>query len=330
MYTRFLKGLGLSLVLSLFFQSYTYAYTSYGPQPKDGKYYFWGSTEEPQFQRNGITIVLDETSISYNSIKATVTVDHEIIQNRGITAFEILANGIAVEQSNVYYDATLEPPTMREYYVLDIALTEEFTGSYVYFQALGVSHQQNETYVVAWSSQTQTVQFKPFPVIDRDAITWLEAIYNKIQDMKTSLETKLTDIYEKLAQMQAALENKLDTLTKAVEDAYTPSPTALQNFDRAMDNFMDALPMSELVDELNQVNNTLQESINQLKNHEDSNLEFGGKFRLIPELPESEVVFLDLSGYRDQLILFRTLLEAMLWLYFFQMLMNRFTPRTTI
>jgi hypothetical protein len=74
----------------------------------------------------------------------------------------------------------------------------------------------------------------------------------------------------------------------------------------------------------------MKESLANLKSPDNSEMKFGGKFRLIPELPESEVTFLDLSEWKEQVLLFRTVLNAMIWVYFFQMLLNRLAPKPGI
>lgn len=307
-------GLGVFLVLSLsLFPLSVFAdtYERFGPQPQDDdKYLYFGSADTPKTVRNGLSLVVDATSISYQSVKASLSVDYELIQNRNIAGFLITANGVVVDKVEAYFDNSLDDPTYSEVYYLDLDISNAYIGSDVYFQAVGIQQVSSSTqYVVAWSQETPTYRFKPFPVIDREAIGVLEGIL------------------QKLDQLQKSLENKMDRMTKAVEAIYTPSPETHAEFNRSLDQLMDKMPMKDLADQVSEINDTLERSKDQLTSTESSDLKFGGKFRLIPELAESEVSFLDLSEYRDQVILFRTVLEAMLWIYFFHMIMNRFTPR---
>ncbi len=290
-------------------------YPVHGPQPEIDDYAHFGDNEFPPYTHQGININVDMTSISFQSLIATVTMD-KLVDQRAITSFWILANGRVVDM----FEPGRDPETgfWKDFYYLRVVPQEWNIGSRISLQVLAMSERldtdtgKHGQYVVGWSAPTPVYQLKPLPVVDVDAIGVLNAIL------------------QKLAELQAALESSLAKLTKAVEDIYTPSSQAQSAFDSALDNFIDKLPMSEMTEKTEELNNKLQDSINQLQDPDSSDLKLGGRFRLIPELPESEVAFLDVSEYRDFIKTFRMLMEAMLWIYFFQMLMNRFTPKTTI
>lgn len=309
----FLGGLGLIIVLSLFLlPTSAFAFGSYGPQTKyDDKYYYWGDVDEQPLARNGIDVVIDSTSVSYQSVKATITVDWKLIEERNIVGFAILANGVNVDMVDTYFDSTIDPPGYREYYNADFDISNQYIGSTVYFQVLGITRSGDDAYVVAWSQQTPTYTFKPFPVIDRTAITWLQSIWYKLQDIYDLLNEKLSKI-----------SDQLDKL-------FTPSPAAEANLDNAVQNFLDKMPMQEMAEKVQEMNDAMQDSLNQL-HQPGERMTFGGKFRFMPDDPASEVDFLDLTEFRDQVMLFRTIMEATIWIFFFYGLLRTITPKTTI
>ncbi|TMV42800.1 hypothetical protein FE783_36930 [Paenibacillus mesophilus] len=326
MFRRSVWGLGLFLALSLFFHQSVFAYGVYGPQPNadndNEKYYYWGSAEEPQYSRNGVDVAVDGTSVSYQSIKATVTMDADLITDRNISYFAILANGVYVDFFVPYFDNALDFPRFREYYTLDIDISDSFIGSEIYFQVLGVRDTGGDQFVVAWSSQTANYTFKPLPVIDRSAISVLEAILLKLEDIRMLLQS-----------LKDMLAGKLDQLTKAVEAIYTPSPEAEQRLNDSVENFMDKMPTKQVTDNMNQMQDSLQNSLDQM--HEPgSKLVFGNE--TAPSTGNADVdsilsgMKLDLTEWKTYAELFRTIMAATLWVSFFHYFFNNLTPRLGI
>jgi hypothetical protein len=330
MIRRSIGGLGLILVLSLFFlTTVANAFGIYGPQPTDEteleKYFYWGSDAEPQHAPNGISISVDPTSVSYQTIKATVTMDANLIVDRDISYFAILANGIYVDFFNPYFDNALTPPRNLEYYTLDINITDSMIGSEIYFQVLGVhvnppfdpitEEPDGRQFVVAWSAQTANYVFKPLPVIDRTAIGYLAGILEKLTELKESLESKLSD------------------LTKAVEAIYKPSPAAEAALEQSMDNFMEKMPTQQMTDNMQEMQDSMQNSLASL--HEPgSKLEFGNEFD--PNTGNADVdsmlsrFKLDLTEWATYVAIFRSIMAATLWVSFFHYIFNNLTPRLSI
>lgn len=302
------------MLLSLFISSTVFAaepYNIYGPQPNDKIYLYFGKDDEPKSVPNGINLDIDQTSVSYQSILATVTIPNDLIQDRRIDRFYIVRNGQRiVDWFDPSYDNWLDVD--RVYYPLTIRVTDEYIGSIMEFQIVAVSRNNNGEYVVAWSNISPAVQFKPLPTIDHTAISVLENILARLEALQASLE-------QKLAQVQ-----------KAVEDIYTPKPGTESRLEQATQNFMDKLPMTEMLEEMNELNDSLEESKRNLMNPNQERIELGGRFRFIPELPESEVSILDVTEYKDFIKTFRMLMEATLWVSFIQMLMNWITPKPQI
>lgn len=290
-------------------------YNVYGPQPHDGIYLFYGKEDEPKNVPNQLTLTLDETSVSYQSILATVTMPVGLIEDRDITRFYIVRNGQRIVD---WFDPAYDNWTDRyyRYYPLTIRVTDEYIGSIMEFQIVAVAgiEQQGSwnEYVVAWSNISPAIQFKPLPTVDHNAIHVLELILGRLEAM------------------QNELSNKMNQMTQAIEKIYTPTQQSVDRLENAIDSVMEKLPMTELSEEISELNQTLNDSKNALKDPDQEEITLGGKFRLIPELPESEVAFLDLTEYKDFISTFRFLMECMLWVYFFQMFMNWITPKPEI
>lgn len=319
-----LMGIGLLLVLSPFHTVFanefdpTGPFKVYGPQT-DERYLYFGDDSnceyEPCMSRhesNGLSVTVDEASISHQSIRAVVTMDLELIDHRNIDTFEILLNGNrVVDGFDVYWDNwTLEN---RRYYQVTVTAGTEYTGARMYFQVVGLSDNgQGEMYVVAWSNYTGTYEFKPFPTVDRDAISVLERIYQKLNELLNTLS------------------DKLDKLTKAVEDAYKPSEQAKNNLDRAMNNFMDKLPMEDMIDTMTEFTDEMERAKQGLQLPGEK-ITIGDSFYFIPGVEASKVdELIDLTEFQEQVLLFRRLMEVMIWLFFFQMIMHMLTPKPRI
>jgi len=317
MRTRIFGGLGLLLALSLFFNAAAYAandYPYFGPQPYDDDYVYFGNADYPADQPHGLTLTVSESSLSFQSVIAYLSVDANVIEDRGITEFYIMANGRLVDYINPAWD--MEHERYKRYYRLRIKLDDWNIGSLINLQVVAATHAEDNPanpayqnqYVVAWSGIEGPYQLKPLPVIDRDAITVLQQILNKLDAMKSSLEAKLNQV------------------TKAVEDIYTPTPAAEQQLQAAMDRLQDKLPMQEIFDKTDEINQTLDRSLQKLK-RPGERLYLGGEFEMIPGVAQSKVRFLDLTEWREQVLLFRRVCEAAIWVYFFYMLLEKVTPK---
>lgn len=294
------------------------AYPKFGPQPFDDDYLFWGNDEFPKTQSHGLTLTIQENSISFQSIIGAISLEYvpnsTLIDQREITRFYIIANGRVVD----YFDAAWDGDTekWRTYYPLRIALEDWNIGSLITLQVIAVTHQEDSPihpdyqnqYVVAWSNVMGPYQLKPLPVIDRDAIEVLEMILAKLAEIKSTMEVKL------------------NAVQKAVEDIYTPSPAAEAQLQAAMDRLQDKLPMQEIFENVDEMNETLEESLKKMKKPGEE-LTLGGEFEMIPGVAASKVKFMDLTKWKEQLLLFRKICEAAIWVYFFYMLLEKITPK---
>lgn len=322
MVKRLFGGLGLVLVLSLFFTTASsYAavdWKAFGPQTYEvHKYYYFGDNDLPALSRNGIDISVDTTSVSYQSVKATVTMDWNIIDDRQITKFIILANGVNVDEFEPYFDRTLDPPTNKEYYYLDVNVSDQYIGSDVYFQVVALKQENrfsnsSNVWVVAWSQESPTVSLKPLPVTDSETHGLLFEIW-----------LKLDEILAKLSQMK----NLLDQILYTLENLFVPTPSVKARFDKAVDDFINKTPMKEFQDKMQEMTDANERAKDQLE-EAGERIVFGDKVDLIP----GEGIYweLDFTEWKTEILVFRTLLNAMLWLSFFYFFVNLLTPKPQV
>lgn len=335
MLTRKKLGYGLLAVLTLFLSlmpNQIYASEEipnfYGPQHCDPQYLYWGDNLTHKFHtNNGMTLSIDHTSISYQNLIATVYIDPGILAARNIMGFYVLKqNAKKVDEYVPLYYNTIDD-TMQNYYVLNIDAGDSVIGSKMQFQVVAVTYDssgfhyagcptdQPNQYVVAWTALSEEIQFKPLPVIDRDAISVLQRIENLLQA-----------ILAKLQELLNSLADKLDKLTKAVEDAYKFSPEAMESLEQAMQELQDKMPMEQLQEQIDELSQELERTRNQLK-APNSELKLGGEFEMIPGVAESKITFLDLTHWKDQVRIFREIMQAAVWVWFVYMVIHMLTPK---
>ncbi|MEW9702925.1 hypothetical protein [Paenibacillus sp. SI8] len=317
---RVCGGLGLITVLSLFLHTVAYAadYPSFGPQTyQNHKYYYFGDGTYSKTSRQGIDISVDGSSVSYQSVKATVTMDWNLIMDRGITKFVVLANGVNVDEFEPYFDYSVSPPVYKEYYYLDINVSDQYIGSDVYFQVVAL-HQDNinttngNVWTVGWSQESPTFRLKPLPVTDSDTHGWLQAIYELLEQIKAKLE-------------------EIKTL---IENLFTPSPQAEQRLDNAINNLLEKMPMQKMAEQMDETNEELQRTLSQLE-QPHSRLTLGGKIHFLYDENGNSIDgegydFIDLTEYREQVRTFRIIEEAAIWVFFIYGLIRMLTPKATV
>lgn len=326
MHRMMIGGLGLFLALSLFLTTTVAAaedYPYFGPQTPSDDYLYWGNADYPKTQKHGISLTVLETSISFQSVIASAQLDYvpnsTIVDQRNITKFHVIANGRVVDSFEPSWDQ--ESNKWRTNYPLRIALEDWNIGSLITLQIVATTHEDTDSldyqphYVVAWSQAQGPYQLKPLPVIDRDAIEVLESIL-----------AKLGQIAAKLDELKMMIEMKMNQLTEAVEKIYTPTPQAESALNAAMDNLTEKLPMTEMLNEIEDMNEVMKDTMAKLK-EPGSELALGGDIQLIPMHPEYKYKLLDLTRMKDEVLLFRKIMEAAMWVYFFYMLLEKVTPK---
>lgn len=310
------KGLkAFIFALSFFFllTSNVFAYYQ-SPIDYDDNYIRFGDSENPNFEANGITLFVDESSISAQWINLTFQLDSsDMIAERSIDKFYVLANGKIVEEVMVQFvDDEWTGETVPSSWYLVKPSIPELIGTYVYFQIVAVEEvSENLHYAVAWSPQSSTYRMDPLPVNDAEAIGVLEAIYSKLSELKTMLESKL------------------DNLAKEIEKLWKPTEETKSRFDQSVQSFMEKTPMTQTFLKISDMTESLQQSMNQVQSPAQigDTLTLGGTFEFILGVPESRVHLLDLTPFIDQVILFRKIMVATFWVYFFHMIVNYITPK---
>lgn len=287
------------------------------------RYMYFGNDEHPKSQSyGGIEINVDESSKSAQWINIGVVVPRALHAERSIDKFYMLCNGKVCDE---WYPTQMEYPNgtidFRNYYLIKPTISE-LIGTAVYFQVVAVhtNRHGDETlqWAVAWSEYSQTTVMKPLPVHDE-----------KSWDV-------LLQILAKLEQLRNMLESLLQQIKKAIEDIYTPKPETLAEFNQAMNELEKKLPMLELAEQADEFQRSLEDAKRKLKRPGEE-LKLGGRVCLVYGnvsaggqmscVQGGEVTFLDLTQWRTQVLLFRTIMEATIWVFFFYMLFKMLTPK---
>jgi len=333
---RVFGALGLIFALGLLFtypvkadELYPRYYfsTVYGGEVE---YIDFGGVEFDRNSKQGFDIIVDYSSVSYQSVLITVIADPGVMEERQVSRFYvILPSGEIVDSFDAIYIDNLG--VWRTYYYRNATLTDDYIGAATRLQVVAVSYDEvnDMEWIVGWTAPTPFIQFKPLPVKDYEANSWLEMIYYKLQQ-----------IYDKLLDLYNMLNSKLADLQKAVEDAYKPSEAHKQKLDQSIDRLMDKVPMNQMIDKVNDLNNTLQNKRSQLK-QPGSQLKIGEQFYFIP--PEMnyftgrygvnatiQTHIIDLTEFKEEVEMFRRIMQAALWVFFFHMLLNMLTPRPRV
>lgn len=292
----------------------------------DDDYIRFGDSNYPPDSEQGITIQVDEQSISSQWVDIYFEMCCNQILERSVDKFLILANGKIVHHMypQIVDDGTGNVVPATGYRVKPSI--PEMIGGLVSFQIVAVDESEHGDVAVGWSVIDGPYQFDPLPVDDDETQNLLTDILYKLMDFRDDTIQRLDTIINRLASLESLLSSKLDALKQAIEKIYTPSQQAKDNFDRSLENLLDKMPMNEMTDQIQDFNNALEDSKNRL-DQPMSKLEFGGEFEFIPGDPRTRVVFMDLTPWKDQVKLFRDLMEATLWVYFIYMLMKMLTPK---
>lgn len=287
------------------------------------RYMYFGNDEHPRSAGyGGMTIEVDESSKSAQWINITVTVPLELMLEGEITKFYMLCNGKVCDE---WYPTMAEYPSgrvlPRNYYLVKPTISE-LIGTSVYFQAVAVTNRgltdSSLQWAIAWSPYSETTTMKPLPVHDERSWEVLLAILAKLEQLRNMLESLLQQI------------------KKAIEDIYTPKPETLAEFNAALNELEKKLPMLELAEQVDDFKDSLEESKRKLK-RPGQELKLGGVFCIVYDYVAAggkmacaaggQITFLDLTPWREQVLLFREVINASIWVFFFYMLFKFLTPK---
>lgn len=304
------------------------SYPYFGPQSLSDDYLQWGNDQYPKNERHGITFNLDITSTSFQSILGSITLEYvpgsNLINQREITQFLVVGNGRIIDMFEPSWDT--ETDNWRTFYPLRIAMEDWNIGSSVALQVVAITHQEqspinadfDNAYVVAWSDKKAEIQLKPLPVIDRDAITVLEAILAKLEQMRS-------DITGKIDQMRVELSGKLSQIDKSVKDIYEVPPATQARFDAALANLQAKLPTEQLKQQSEQMANIIKNSEDRI-NRTPQPLKFGeiNWFGLVT------TPIVDFTDFEEQIKMLRKILQVALWCEFFYFVVLILRPKLTV
>lgn len=284
----------------------------------------WGNEQFPRNQDYGITINVLEESVSATWVDIEVQVQYPIIQDRHISKFYILGNGKIIDQFfPKLYDSDDDGiyDGYWSYYQVKPTFVEAI-GSVVSFRVIGIQtvgdlyDETSGEYIVAWSKESDPIWFDPLPVTDKQTHSLLENILYVLQSLLNKLQELLN-----------TLKQKMDSLQEAVEKIYTPTQQTMNEFNQAVDKLMDKMPFNELKESAQNIVDTYENTRRQLSSP-GSKIGFGGQFCFIPGVPETCVEnILDLTEFRQEVLLLREIMRAMIWLYFFHMLFMWLRPK---
>lgn len=309
--------IGVSVLGLMPLSVYASGYPMFGPQSPEDDYLYFGDDTYPRQQQHGITFTVNESSMSFQSVIASVTLEYvpgsTLIDQRQISYFYVLANNRIVDTFEPVRDS--ETGKWRNNYQLRIAMEDWNIGSIVNLQVVAVSPRERSTdwvdydnhYVVAWSGVNGPYQLKSLPVIDREALTVLEAILAKLEQLRSTLSAQLAQI------------------DQSIKKIYEVTPQTQSKFDAALSNLQSKLPTEQVKNEAEQVQKIIEDSANRIKNTPQKI-----KFGEINWMGVVTTPALDFTTFEEQLKLIRKILAITLWCEFFYFVILVLRPRLTV
>ena len=281
-------------------------------------YIKFGDSEHRRKDYNSISIDIDKSSVSPQWIDIHFAVDEPgLISDRDVDKFLILANGKIVEELYVQYETDDDGKVVPAYEYVVKPSSSEFIGSNVNFQIVAVEVDilmGNDNYfAAAWSDISDEYEFDPLPVRDDEAIEVLEAILSKLHDLLNKLRN---------------IEGLLSKISQQIETMLTPSPQAMERFEKAQEQLWEKMPSKQASEQAETLSNMFNETKSNLDNPEDSELVFGEKrdwFGI-----GAEIYLFDLSAFAEQVKMLRELLSAVIWLEFMFFVLFYLAPKFDI
>ncbi|NOU81541.1 hypothetical protein GC101_22010 [Paenibacillus sp. LMG 31459] len=313
------------------------AYPFFGPQGADDDFVWFGDTTYPYTSEEGILLTVDETSISFQSVIANVRFDEDYISSRKVTRFYITANNRIVD----WFDPARDPVTGNDKRSYDIRIRFDSwnTGSFVNLRVVAISDGEvqgpgsnlgsTHRYVVGWSNQPGGFILKDMPVYDEVAVTWLQAIFNKLKDLMMSMEMRLDAMSQmlsnKLDDLQNMLASKLSQINMSIREIYEVKPETQAKFDSAMAELQAKLPTEQMKDQVNEVQKVIEDSSNRINNTTQV-----VKYGEIHWMGVVVTPAVDFTLYMDEIKKIRRLLQIILWCEFFYAIILILRPRLTV
>lgn len=276
-------------------------------------YIRFGDSEHPQEDDYLMSISPDESSISAQWIDITFQINEPgLAENKSIDKFLILANGKIVDYIYPQYEiGDRGMPVIADTYVAKPSIPE-LTGTDVYFQVVAVTEVEGAQSAVAWTGYSETLTMDDLPVYDKEAVSVLNAILDKLRE----LLGKLKDI-----------EGLLSKISNQIETLLTPSSEAMERFENAQQELWEKMPSKQMADKTNEIADMFDETKSML-DEPQSQLQFGEKRDWF--MIGQEVYLFDLTGFEQQITMLRHLLSAVIWIEFLFFLLFYLAPKFDI
>lgn len=275
----------------------------------EDNYIRFGDSAHPQDDDYLMSIYLDESSISAQWINVTFQINEPgLAKDKDIDKFLILANGKIVDYVYPQYEVVDGMPKISDSYTVKPSIPE-LIGTDVYFQVVAITEVEKNQSAVAWTGYSDTVTMDDLPVYDKEAV----GVLNKILD-------KLKDLWDKLNK----IEGLLSKISTQIETLLTPSPQAMERFENAQQQLWEKMPSKQTADKAKEITNMFDDT-KALLDEPGSKLQFGEKRDWF--MIGTEVYLFDLTGFEQQITMFRHILSAVIWIEFLFFLLFYLAPK---
>lgn len=307
----------VAIVTSLFFSVLSPVAMAYYRSPVDvdgdGYIRFGDGDANSQFEENGLNLTVVEKSISHSWVDLTMRMWGNMVDQREIDKFILLANGKIVQEFYPQLVDGEEGPVWTNWYAIK-ADVPALIGAKVYFQVVAVQVHEHSNgvsqYAVAWSDTTDEIMMDDLPVKDKEAISILYAMLEYLKRMLPLLEKMLS---------------KLEEISKQIETMFTPTPAAAAKLENAANKLIEKTPIDDMIKQSNQMKDMFE---NTPTNAPLSELQFGEK-RDWFQIGMSHYL-IDLTQWRKEVEMIRKLLDAIIWMEFFLFLIRYLQPKLRI
>lgn len=291
-------------------------YPIFGPQGADNEdpHLWYGDKTYPRNKEQGITLEVDRSSVSFQSVIVNIRFDKTFIKERQVTGFYITANERIVDFFTPAWDESIKD-WQRSYQGVRVALSDWNINSFVNLRVVAISHRepneidpnQSNRYVVGWSNKPPGFQLKPLPVIDRAAIDVLNAILAKLEQMKNQLSAKL------------------DQVNNSVKKIYEVKPETQSKFNAALAGLQAKLPTQQLKEQAKHIQRKMDDAAKKINNSAHQI-----KFGEINWMNIYKTPALDFTDFKKEIEILRKILQISLWCEFFYFIILVLRPRLTV
>lgn len=310
----------VAFVTSLFFSCAARAFPYY-KSPIDfseDPYIRFGNSDYPQYQDYDMELEIDHSSVSHSWVNMTLHLWGPMVEQRDISHFLIIANGKVIEEFRPQYVENSDGEWVFPHIYYLKPSVSNFIGAPIWFQVVAVQRDSSgNQYAVAWTGKSEEIQMDDLPVKDKEAISILYAILEKLKEILAKLEQMIP--------LLEAMKNLLEKISKQIETLFTPSPAAAERLEEATKELLEKTPMDDLLDNSKRMEDMFE---NTPTNPPLSELTFGEKRDWFGTGRSHYLI--DLTEFREVLSLMRQVMDAAVWVLFFLFLLRFLQPKLNI